>query len=63
MNDIILAGFGGHAKGVIDSIEKSGLFHITGYTDPEFRGEYRGYKKSASGYRLLLIRPPYWQRM
>ena len=44
MNDIILAGFGGHAKGVIDSIEKSGLFHITGYTDPEFRGEYRGYK-------------------
>ena len=35
MEDIILVGFGGHAKSVADTIEQSGQFHIAGYTDIE----------------------------
>ena len=30
---IVLIGFGGHAKSVIDSIEASGEYKIAGYTD------------------------------
>ncbi len=30
MEDIILVGFGGHAKSVADTIEQSGQFHIAG---------------------------------
>ena len=33
MEDIILAGFGGHALSVADSIEKAGKYRILGYTD------------------------------
>lgn len=33
MEDIILIGFGGHAKSVADTIEQSGKFNIAGYTD------------------------------
>lgn len=42
MKDIILVGFGGHAKSVIDSIEKAGQYKIIGYTDIETGNEYRG---------------------
>lgn len=43
MKDIILIGFGGHAKSVIDTIEMSSEFNIIGYTDVENRGLYHGY--------------------
>ena len=33
MEDIILVGFGGHAKSVADTIEQSGQFHIAAHTD------------------------------
>ena len=42
MEDIILVGFGGHAKSVINSIEKAGQYIIIGYTDMEPNKEYRG---------------------
>lgn len=35
MEDIILVGYGGHAKSVIDSIEKNKNYNIVGYTDFE----------------------------
>lgn len=35
MEDIILVGYGGHAKSVADSIERQGQFNIIGYTDLE----------------------------
>lgn len=33
MDDIVIIGFGGHAKSVADSIIKSGQYNIVGYTD------------------------------
>lgn len=33
MKDIVLVGFGGHAKSVADCIEREGKYHIVGYTD------------------------------
>ena len=44
MKDIILVGFGGHAKSVIDSIEKAEQYKVIGYTDVEPDKEYRGYR-------------------
>lgn len=44
MEDIILVGFGGHAKSVVDSIESSGIYHIVGYTDSEKTHDYHGYQ-------------------
>lgn len=44
MKEIILVGFGGHAKSVIDSIEKAKQYRIVGYTDIEAGRDYRGYK-------------------
>ncbi len=33
MEDVIILGFGGHAKSVADSILKTGKYNIIGYTD------------------------------
>ena len=33
MEDIVLVGFGGHAKSVADCIEREGKYNIIGYTD------------------------------
>ena len=33
MEKIVLVGYGGHARSVIDSIEQSKLYKIEGYTD------------------------------
>lgn len=33
MEEIVLVGFGGHAKSVADSIERQGQYKIVGYTD------------------------------
>lgn len=35
MEDIILIGYGGHAKSVADCIERQKKFHIIGYTEPK----------------------------
>lgn len=35
MEEIILIGYGGHAKSVADCIERQGKYRIVGYTDPE----------------------------
>ena len=45
MEDIILIGFGGHAKVVTDTIEESGRYRIAGYIEKSsLPGEsYRGY--------------------
>lgn len=44
MEDIVLVGFGGHAKSVADCIEREGKYHIAGYTDV---------KASSDRYRYL----------
>lgn len=46
MEDIILLGLGGHAKSVIDCIERQGKYRIAGFLDKEERGKvcYRGYE-------------------
>lgn len=47
MEDIILVGFGGHAKSVTDTIEKSGKYRIVGYIERDGIGgdiDYRGYR-------------------
>lgn len=46
MEDIILLGFGGHAKSVIDCIERQGQYRIIGFLDRAEQQEvsYRGYK-------------------
>ncbi len=33
MDDIVIIGFGGHAKSIADSIEEAGIYKIVGYTD------------------------------
>ena len=43
MEDIVLVGFGGHAKSVIDAIESQNLYQIVGFTDFEYKDSYRGY--------------------
>ena len=35
MEDIILVGYGGHAKSVADCIERQKKYHIIGYTEPK----------------------------
>lgn len=41
MENIVLVGFGGHAKSVADSIERQGKFSIIGYTDfAEHKSKY-----------------------
>lgn len=46
MEDILLIGFGGHAKSVIDSIEEMGKYHIVGFLETSHRQDvsYRGYE-------------------
>lgn len=44
MEDIILVGFGGHAKSVVDTIEKESNYRIVGFTDPLLDREYKGYR-------------------
>lgn len=48
MEDIILLGMGGHAHSVVDSIERTGRYRITGFLDTE---EMVG--KSYKGYPVL----------
>lgn len=41
-DDIVLIGYGGHAKSVADSIERAGKYRIVGYTD--FQDHNASYK-------------------
>lgn len=45
MEDIVLLGFGGHAKSVVDTIEKQGKYRIIGFLDVPENNKvfYRGY--------------------
>ena len=43
MDDIILVGAGGHAKSIIDSIEKNNCYRILGFTDIMHVDKYRAY--------------------
>lgn len=43
MKDILLVGFGGHAKSIIDAIERGGLYRIVGFTDIRTCGAYHDY--------------------
>lgn len=43
MEEIILVGFGGHAKSVVDCIESGRKFQIAGFTEMTEQPSYRGY--------------------
>lgn len=43
MEKIVLVGFGGHAKSVIDVLERQGKYEIVGYTDIQNTSSYQGY--------------------
>ena len=46
MNKIVIMGCGGHAKSIVDIIEKQGIYKIVGFIDKELKQgfSYRGYK-------------------
>lgn len=46
MKDIIIIGAGGHAKTIVDSIERQGVFRVAGFVDKEDIGKkvYKDYK-------------------
>lgn len=44
MEDIVLIGFGGHAKSVADTIETQGKYRIVGFTDQDLGKTYKNYK-------------------
>ena len=52
MKDIVLVGFGGHAKSVINAIERGGQYHIAGFTEMKMCGEYHGYVCLGTDERL-----------
>lgn len=57
MEKIIIIGCGGHAKSVVDIIERTGQYEIAGFVDrernPEF--EYRGYRILAADGELDML--------
>ncbi len=45
MEDIVLVGMGGHAKGIVDTIEKQKKYHIVGFVDTSSKqNTYKGYE-------------------
>lgn len=55
MEKIILLGFGGHARSVADSIEKTGKYQIIGYTDEKKTYPDNGYAYLGSDEELARI--------
>lgn len=55
MENIVLVGFGGHARSVADSIENGGKFHIVGYTDLQESFPNNGYKYLGTDDKLQEI--------
>lgn len=45
VKDIVLIGYGGHAKSIIDTLEKQKQYQIVGYVDSMDVSEYRGYRR------------------
>ncbi len=59
MEDIILVGYGGHARSVADCIERAGVYRIIGYTDTvryETKYTYLGTDDVLEQYRLKGIK-------
>lgn len=54
MQNILLIGFGGHCKSIIDSIENSGIYKIYGIIDikDKIGQSYKGYKVIGTDYDL-----------
>ena len=52
MEDIVLVGFGGHAKSVIDAIERGRQYRIAGFTEMKTCSEYHGYVCLGTDERL-----------
>lgn len=45
MENIVLIGIGGHAKGIVDTIEKQNKYHIVGFVDKISEPKkYKGYE-------------------
>ena len=56
MEDLILIGFGGHAKSVADSVERAGQFRIVGYTDLEDKHNRFSYLGTEESLKRLFDR-------
>lgn len=52
MEYIVLVGFGGHAKSVIDAIERGRQYRIAGFTEMKTCSEYHGYVCLGTDERL-----------
>ena len=52
MKEIIVVGFGGHSKSVIDTLERADEYRIIGYTDVKESLPYRGYQWLGTDDRL-----------
>lgn len=55
MEDIVLVGFGGHAKSIIDSIEAAGQYRIAGFTEVDCCNSYRGYNYLGDDSKLQYL--------
>jgi len=53
MEEIVLIGFGGHAKSVADCIERSGKFCIVGYTDIEEQNSKYNYLGDDENFQTI----------
>ena len=52
MKEIVVVGFGGHAKSVIDSIEGMKAYKIAGYVDCADMPDYKGYTRIGNDAEL-----------
>lgn len=52
VKEIVLVGFGGHAKSVIDSIEGMKAYKIAGYVDCADMPDYKGYTRIGNDAEL-----------
>lgn len=55
MEDIVLVGFGGHARSVADCIERQANYHIVGYTDFQKSETDNGYAYLGTDDELIKI--------
>lgn len=55
MDSIVLVGFGGHAKSVIDCIERENKYRVIGFTEIKKMEPYHGYAYLGSDEKLEMI--------
>lgn len=57
MEDIIILGYGGHAKSIVDIVEQEGIYNIKGFVTPTGRevDNYRGHGVIASDKELPVL--------